>query len=216
MPASARAASLRCLELYLGPMSSGKTHLLLTRVAAARHSGEFSSVRLLKPSIDIRHPTCVVARTGLSQAADDILGDLATLSPRAGVLYAVDEAQFFGAGLLDFWHRLRALPGDRAGLVVAGLDLDFRAQPFGGCLQLATEALASRDALLLHRMTARCAHVREGGSGAWCGEPAPFTQRLGADAGTVLVGGEESYRPACALHHVPRPIGEREWGMWEG
>lgn len=213
---ASRAA--RALELYVGPMWSGKTNALLQRVDAARC--HYDRAVVVKHAVDTRVPgAVVVARTGLSLPADVVLSTLDDLPLERGVVYAVDEAQFFGDSLLRFYKRLRAAAADGAGgggesrLLVAGLDLDFRRQPFGACLQLAADALAhGHGSLTIRRMTARCAH--EHADGRPCGRDAPFTQRLAVGAHSehrVLVGGAEAYRPACPRHHVPHPVRVEAW-----
>lgn len=82
---------LRRLQLYFGPMWSGKTNRLIQQVDATRqHYGE---VVVIKHSVDTRSPRMVKARTGLCLAADIVLSDLRDVNTMDGTLYAVDEAQ---------------------------------------------------------------------------------------------------------------------------
>jgi len=283
--------------VFLGPMWSGKTSRLISAIAAQR--SRFARVRVIKPQLDTRAPaSLIVARTGLQQQADLCVADLREVrvgSADPPTLFAVDEAQFFGDGLLDLFERIAACappppqqqqqpcakggaaarppasvaPGggspakpdadedagaDAAaaaeeaaeaaaatsphGLLVAGLDFDFKGAPFGSVLELARrviDAAGARGAgagacsssgsgavaafaaaglgeVIVERLTARCDH-RGGAHAPACGRAAAFSQRLVAGGGaTVLVGGGEFYAPACAAHHRASPGDPSEWG----
>jgi thymidine kinase len=200
------------LQIFLGPMWSGKTNSLIQAVDVARQA--YQRVVVVKHKADTRHPTSVVARTGLALPADVCVDSLADIDVEPGnSLYAVDEAQFFGESLLSFWARLA---GTDHGLIVSGLDLDFRRMPFGSVLRLAEEAVHVPDAVRVERLVAACDH-RDASTGAVCGARAPYSQRLRAGGeGLVQVGGAEFYAPACAVHHVPSPVDEAEWGRGNG
>ena len=122
--------------------------------------------------------------------------------PDSGVLYsmvqedtevvAIDEAQFFDMGLVNVCKRL-ADQGKR--VIVAGLDMDFRGQPFGPTPMLM--AIAE----YVDKLQAICIK---------CGNPANRTQRLvngkpaRASEPTILVGASESYEARCRhCHEVP-------------
>jgi thymidine kinase len=208
------------LRVFFGPMWSGKTNRLIESVDRAADA--FSRVCIIKHSIDTRHPTAVVARTGLSLPATLATADLASVPRLPGTLYAVDEAQFFGMELLPF--AAAVLQQEGSALVVAGLDLDFARKPFGAVLQLAQHSLDpgcqfSGVELSVQRLAARCSfrEARGGdshGAAVACSRPALFSQRLHAGGlGTVLVGGGEFYQPACGLHHVCSPVSEEDWGL---
>ena len=118
-------------------------------------------------------------------------------------------------------------------LLVSGLDLDYARRPFGHVCALATLAVTRPDTTSsVLRLAARCSHVdtsgRRGGAAASssparkagggdskaCGRPAMYSQRLlGGGSATIVVGGAELYRPACAAHHVCEPISEEAWNM---
>jgi len=185
-------------------MCSGKTHELLK--AATLLSPNFKQTLVVKHSIDSRSTLwagAVASRTGLSLPATHTLSSLEGLPAQGKTLYVVDEAQFFpAASLLALFSRLERT----STLLAAGLDLCFQRLEFGGTLALARVARGlpggEGSALLL---SARCC-------APGCGAPAPFTQRLSSGgASTVLVGGAEHYRPACAAHHTPAPIAGEGW-----
>lgn len=195
-------------------MWSGKTNCLLSRVDEARR--DYEKVVLIKANVDKRHPTHVVARTGLSLPADVVVSSLddIEISIKPATLYAIDEGQFFGESLLRFYERLRRTNenGSTSRLIVAGLDLDFKREPFGSCLRLAMDALKGDEQVTIRRLAARCAHA--GSDGVVCGKPALFTQRLSIGDHShdrVLVGGADAYRPACLRHHQPRPVPGHHW-----
>lgn len=185
------------LEVIAGPMFAGKTEELLRRVERARIARK--TVLLFKPEIDVRYSaTEVVTHNGrrlpcrLLPVSLDLSGFKEHLSPDelASVeVFAFDEAHFFGASFPEICEDLVA-QGKR--VIVAGLDLNFRAEPFGPIPVL----LALADEVV--KLTAVC---------TVCGAPATRTQRLvggkPALAGPeVLLGGLETYEPRCREHFV--------------
>jgi thymidine kinase len=172
------------LEAIYGPMFSGKTAELLRRVAEAEASGV--RVAVVRPGIDTRHRGAVVSHTGARHEAVDVSGPEALRAAVAGAsVVAADEAQMFS---LEAASELVRLAEDGIRVIVAGLDLDFRGEPFGPMPELV--AAAGRvDAL-----TARCGR---------CGAEATLTQRLRGgrpaplDDETVVIGGADLYEPRC-------------------
>jgi thymidine kinase len=107
----------------------------------------------------------------------------------------IDEAQFFDEGITDVVQRL-ADHGFR--VIVAGLDQDFRGEPFGPMPKMMS--LAEQ----VTKLQAVC---------QTCGSPASRTQRLinGQPAGyedpIILIGATEAYEPRCRHHHeVPAGV----------
>ena len=102
---------------------------------------------------------------------------------------AIDEVQFFDKDIVDVCEYL-ADKGIR--VIVAGLDKDFRGEPFGIMPELLTRAE------FITKLTAVCTK---------CGAPATRTQRLvnGKPASfndsIVLVGAVEHYEPRCRHCH---------------
>jgi thymidine kinase len=193
------------LRVFYGPMCSGKTHELLKH--AHLLAPAFPALLVLKHALDTRGaapttPPAIASRTGLRLPASHCLSalDAAPLAPRA--LYVLDEAQFFGPSLLPFFE---ALPATSC-LLAAGLDLDFAARPFGATLALAARARSLPGGQgAAAALGARCC-------APGCARPAHLTQRLAAGgSATVLVGGAEFYRPACAAHHSRAPVDGAGW-----
>lgn len=166
------------LEVITGPMWSGKTETLISRVAEfGLKDGRPMSV--LKPVTDTRHATPeIISHDGTRMRAQWVERDLPDL-PRDVKLIAIDEAQFLSLDAVP-----RILDVMRAGvhIVAAGLDLTFRAEPFGPMPAL----MALADTVT--KLKSRCAK---------CHQPASRSQRLSASAETVLVGGAEAYEPRC-------------------
>lgn len=173
-------------------MFSGKTEELLRRVERARIARK--EVLLFKPEIDTRYATEeVVTHYGRSLPCRRLPADVSwsffpALIGTADVV-AFDEAHFFGQHFPVWCERLVS-SGKR--VIVAGLDLNFRGEPFGpmpALMALADETL---------KLSAVC---------TICGEPAIRSQRLvdgkAVTGGPeVLIGGLESYEPRCRIHFV--------------
>jgi len=181
------------IEVVCGSMFSGKTEELIRRVRRARIAKQ--KVQVFKPQIDIRYQVekvsshdCLAWEAIPVGHAREILD---RLDPDTNVV-AVDEAQFFDWELSDVCQEL-AKRGLR--VIAAGLDMDFRGEPFGPMPLLMAEAEE------VTKLQAIC---------VICGAPASRTQRLinnlpaGYDEPIILVGGSESYEARCrTCHEVP-------------
>jgi thymidine kinase len=181
------------LELIVGPMFSGKSEELIRRVNRAVIAKQ--KVQVFKPAIDNRYDAVAVAsHNGRSWEATPIEGiaDMHRRLEPATQLIAIDEGQFLNDDLVPFALDLTA-EGKR--VLIAGLDLDFRGEPFGSMPQLLAHAE------FIDKLTAICG----------CGRAATRTQRLIGghpahyDDPIILVGAAESYEPRCrSCHTVPR------------
>jgi thymidine kinase len=182
------------IEVVTGSMFSGKTDELIRRLRRATIARQ--KVQVFKPIIDNRyHVDKVTSHAGTAfnaipvQCSAEILKILEADTSVVGI----DEAQFFDEGVVNVAQTL-ANQGVR--VIVAGLDTDFRAEPFG-CMPTFM-AIAER----VDKLQAIC---------MVCGEPASRTQRLvnGKPAHfhdpVVIVGASEMYEARCREHHdVPR------------
>lgn len=173
------------LEVIAGCMWSGKTETLITRVAEfGLKSG--ANIAVFKPVTDTRHPTPeIVSHDGTRLHAKWIERGLPDL-PRDVSLIALDEAQFLS---LDSVPRIVEVMRAGVHVVMAGLDLTFRGEPFGPMPAL----MALADTVT--KLKSRCAK---------CHLPASRSQRLTASAETVLVGGAEAYEPRCVVCFDPK------------
>ena len=185
------------IELVCGSMFSGKTEELIRRVRRAKIARQ--QVQVFKPAMDTRYTTeAVTSHNGLGveavpvQSAAEIEQQI---RPETSVV-AIDEVQFFGWEVTEICQQL-ADKGLR--VIVAGLDTDFRGEPFGPMPVLLAQAEE------VEKLQAIC---------VTCGAPASRTQRLidgqpaAFDEPIILVGGSESYEARCRhCHIVPRRPG---------
>lgn len=181
------------IEVVCGSMFSGKTEELIRRVRRAQIARQ--QVQVFKPAIDQRYSnTAIASHNGLQVQAVPVnnAADIrALVLPQANVI-AIDEVQFFDADIITLCVEL-ADQGKR--VICAGLDMDFRGEPFGPMPQLL--AIAEH----VEKLQAIC---------VICGGPASRTQRLinGQPAyyedPVVLVGASEVYQARCrGCHEVP-------------
>ncbi len=178
-------------------MFSGKTEELLRRVERARIARK--EVLLFKPELDTRYAVEeVVTHYGRSLPCRRLPADVSWPefselvarhpSPITDV-FAFDEANFFGPSFPGLCEQLVSL---EKRVIVAGLDLNFRGEPFGPI----PEILALADEVV--KLSAVC---------TVCGEPATRSQRLvdgkpATGGPEVLIGGLERYEPRCRDHFV--------------
>lgn len=180
------------IEVICGPMYSGKTEELIRRVRRAFIARQ--DVLVFKPKLDTRSTEIVLSHNGDKHAAYEIayayeaIG-YATLPFTGYTVIAFDEAQFFDASIVPTVLELAEM-GNR--VIVAGLDMDFRREPFGYMPELICRAQS------VTKLSAIC-NV--------CGEEAHFTQRLingqypKWNDPVVVIGAYEEYQARCADHH---------------
>lgn len=126
------------LEVICGSMFSGKTEELIRRLKRAQIARQ--KVQVFKPRIDIRYAEGQVAshngvlHTALPVGTSREIEE--HIEPDTTVV-AIDEAQFFDEELVDL---CRKLTHEGVRVIVAGLDLDFRGEPFGPMPRLMAEA----------------------------------------------------------------------------
>ncbi len=181
------------IEVICGSMFSGKTEELIRRIRRAQIAKQ--KVQVFSHGLDTRYGESQVAsHNGANldaipvQNAEQILE---RVKPGTTVV-AIDEAQFFDWKIAEVAHTL----ADRgARVIIAGLDMDFRGEPFGPMPLLMAQAET------VDKFSAIC---------VVCGEPASRTQRLinGApakyDDPVILVGASEVYEARCRhCHQVP-------------
>ncbi|MCL5998538.1 MAG: thymidine kinase [Chloroflexi bacterium] len=182
------------IEVICGSMFSGKSEELIRRIKRAEIARQ--KVQVFKPRLDTRyghdrvssHSGIQLGAVAVSQAREI----LQLTEPDTNVV-AIDEVQFFDWEITDVCEMLAE--HDKR-VIAAGLDMDFRGEPFGPMPLLM--ALAEE----VEKLHAIC---------MVCGAPATRTQRLidGRPAAyedpVILVGASESYQARCRQHHeVPR------------
>ena len=182
------------VEVVAGSMFSGKTEELIRRLRRATIARQ--KVQVFKPIIDNRYQVeKVTSHSGFDFAAVPIekIHDLLGLLESDTTVVGIDEAQFFDHEIVE----LAAMLANRGlRVIVAGLDTDFRGEPFGSMPALMAQAER------VDKLQAIC---------MVCGEPACRTQRLvnGKPARyndpIIIVGASEMYEARCRKHHeVPR------------
>ncbi|QVK19646.1 thymidine kinase [Mycoplasmatota bacterium] len=181
------------IEVICGSMFAGKTEELIRRIKRLQYAKK--NILVFKPNIDDRYSLDeVVSHSGMSIKSiiiDEPMDILKHIDGRIDAV-AIDEIQFLDEKVVTIVDYL-ADKGIR--VIVAGLDRDFRAEPFGPMPELLTKAE------FVTKLTAIC---------SVCGAPATRTQRLVNNRPAsfhdpiVLVGASESYEPRCRhCHQVP-------------
>ena len=183
------------IEVIAGVMFSGKSEELMRRVR--RSTIARKRVQVFKSHLDDRYSGLYNVSSHDGRDLEAIPVDSASqiaqkLDPMAQVV-AVDEVQFLDAGIIALATAL-AERGRR--VTLAGIDTDFRGEPFGAMPQLMAVAEA------VTKLHAIC---------VLCGNPASRNQRLidgkaaRWDSPTIMVGAAQSYEARCrACHRVVR------------
>lgn len=178
------------LVVFCGPMFSGKSNELIKELRRAPHAGY--KVIAFKPAIDKRRGSHTInSEDGGSFPATPVknsleIPDLVTADVD---IVGIDETQFFDDGIVNVCLELVAR-GKK--VIVAGLDKNFKGEPFGPM------ALLKQEAEEVQTFQAYC-HK--------CGNPASFTQRIvdgkpaNYDDPIVVVGATELYEARCRKHH---------------
>ncbi len=167
------------IEVICGSMFSGKTEELIRRLKRAQFAKQ--KVEIFKPKIDTRyheqdvvsHDSNAIRSTPVPNSSNILL-----LANDVDVV-AIDEAQFFDAGLVQVCTKL-ANHGAR--VIVAGLDMDFAGNPFGPvpALMAVAEHVTKVHAICVE-----------------CGAIANFSYRKTTDQTLVMLGEVDAYKPLC-------------------
>lgn len=178
------------LTVITGSMFSGKTEELIRRLRRALYARR--SVQAFKHSLDTRSGiTEIRTHNGVPHEAAAVTTseELLQRVERSTDLVAVEEAQFFDAGIVEACRRLADTGYE---VIAAGLDMDFRGEPFGPMPALLAEA---DEVVKLRAICARCGRDASRSQRLIDGEPAP------ASAPTILVGAQETYEARCRHCH---------------
>ena len=162
------------IEVITGSMFSGKTEELIRRLRRAVYAKQ--KVEIFKPSVDIRHTETEVVSH--NESAILCSSNLLLLTSNVDVV-GIDEAQFFDNGLVEVVVKLANM-GVR--VIVAGLDMNFRGEPFGMMPQI----MAVAD--YVTKLHAICLQ---------CGSIAQFSHRITDKEQLFLLGNNEMYEPLC-------------------
>lgn len=186
------------VEVICGVMFSGKSEELIRRIKRAVFAKQ--KIQVFKPTIDNRYdPICINSHSGVKFQAVSIKNSesiLSYLEPDTN-LVAIDEIQFFDENIVKVVEEI-ADRGIR--VIVAGLELDFRGEPFG----IMPKILCIAE--YVDKLHAICVK---------CSAPATRTQRLINNRPAhyhdpiIMVGASDSYEPRCrACHKVRTEIRE--------
>lgn len=174
------------LEVVAGCMFSGKTEELMRLVRRAEYAKQ--AVITVKHKIDNRvHTTCINSHNGriLVASAADTVESLRAAIPDHIDVVAIDEVQFFPSEIFEV---IEDLVNRGVRVIAAGLDTDFRGQPFG----IMPHLMIYADHVT--KLSAICMQ---------CGKDARWTQRLvnGKPADwhdpLIMVGAEDAYEARC-------------------
>lgn len=174
------------IEVIAGSMFSGKTEELIRRLRRAQYAK--LKVQAFKPAIDRRYHLANVTshnQTSIQATPLQSVHDLwSCLEPDTQVV-GFDEGQFL---TMDLVPVCRDLVARGVRVIVAGLDMDWRAQPFEPIPTL----MALAEEVTKHR--AICTR---------CGELAAYTQKIGGSDSKIEVGSQDFYEARCRLHFRP-------------
>lgn len=181
------------LEVICGCMFAGKTEELIRRIHVLSYAKK--NIIVFKPKIDNRYSQEEIvshAGTHISCIVVDKGQDILKYVQDDTEVVAIDEVQFFDRDIIDVCEYL-ADKGLR--VMVAGLDKDFRGEPFGVMPELLTRA---EFVTKLTAVCAKCGAPATRTQRLLNGEPAPFEQPV------VFIGAEDHYEPRCRhCHEIP-------------
>ena len=167
------------IEVICGSMFSGKTEELMRRLRRAKIAG--LRTEIFKPTIDTRYAQEEVVshdRNSIASTPIDTAESLLLLASDVDVI-GIDEAQFFDPRLPQVVEQL-ADQGIR--VILAGLDMDFKRQPFG---PMSTLCAIADSVDKIHAICIEC--------GSW----ASYSYRLVSGQEQVMLGEANEYRPLC-------------------
>lgn len=168
------------IEVVCGSMFSGKTEELIRRLRRAQIAHQ--EVRIFKPKLDTRFSTTEI----VSHDANTIpsipvatSSEILTHSSHVSVI-GIDEAQFFDKHLVQV---VQKLANQGARIIIAGLDMDYKGEPFGPMPEL----LATAE--FITKVHAIC---------QVCGSLANYSYRLDQEEkDQILLGEKNTYEPRC-------------------
>lgn len=180
------------IEVVCGSMFSGKTEELIRRMKRAQFAKQ--KVEIFKPAIDVRYSDQDVVshdHNTIQSTPVDSSQNILLLADDIDVV-GIDEAQFFDMGIVDVCSQLAAR-GIR--VICAGLDMDFKGEPFGPMPALMAIA---EDVYKTHAI---CVH---------CGDLAYVSHRLVNCDQRVLLGETDSYEPLCRACYEKAILAEQK------
>ncbi len=167
------------IEVICGSMFSGKTEELIRRLKRAKIAN--LKVEIFKPAIDVRYDEIKIVSHDENMIHSTPIDNSQTLLLMAQDVdvVGIDEAQFFDDEIANVCDEL-ALRGVR--VIVAGLDMDYTAKPFGQMPFL----LAKADYITkLHAICVKCGNI------------ANYSYRIIPNEEQIMLGAKNVYEPRC-------------------
>ena len=167
------------IEVITGSMFSGKTEELIRRLRRAQFAG--LKVEIFKPSTDRRYSETRIVSHDEKSIVSTPVDNASSILLMAGdvKVVGIDEAQFFDDTIVDVCNKL-ADSGIR--VVVAGLDMDFKGNPFGPMPALLSIA---EYITKVHAICMRCGNL------------AQYSFRKSEEDQVVVLGEKDKYEPLC-------------------
>lgn len=165
------------IEVICGSMFSGKTEELIRRLKRAQFAKQ--RIEIFKPSIDNRYEDELVTshdQNKIRSTPVPAAANIPILASDCDVV-GIDEAQFFDSEIVQVCNDL-ANQGIR--VIVAGLDMDFKGNPFGPMPAL----MATAE--YVTKVHAVCTQT---------GNLAQYSHRISQEDGLVVLGEREVYEP---------------------
>jgi len=174
------------LEMFIGPMFSGKTTEVIRRIRLLQKIDK--KIIVVKPLIDNRYISDKITSHNYESVDCIVINNLADIDQsviKTHDTIVIDEGQFFDdlVETVKFW-----LKSFNINIIVAGLDGDFQQNPIGKILNLIP---LSNKCIKLNSLCTMCKD----------GTEAPFSFRLCQSKEAVLVGGSDMYMPLCRAHY---------------
>ncbi len=184
------------LSVIVGCMFSGKTRELIRQVRRLQVKVSNDKVQFFKHSIDNRYAQGKICAHDGTRIPAIVVGTIAKMRQKIGPcveVVAIDEGQFFGP---EIENLCVDLVEDGVDVIVAGLDTDFRWEPFGSMpvLMARADKLVKLDgvctgSLACERAATRTQRLVNGHPAKW-------------DDPVMFVGAAESYEARCPDHHI--------------
>ncbi|MGB0789219.1 MAG: thymidine kinase [Marinirhabdus sp.] len=179
------------IEVICGSMFSGKTEELIRRLKRAKFARQRAAI--FKPVVDVRyhgrkvvsHDSNAIPSTPVRDAAD-----IPALAENCHVI-GIDEAQFFDEGIVQVCNKL-ANSGMR--VIVAGLDMDYKGNPFGPMPALMATAEYVTKVHAVCPRTGNLAH---------------YSFRKAQSEDLVFLGQTDAYEPLSRAAYYKATLGEK-------
>jgi thymidine kinase len=174
------------LTVVCGSMFAGKSEELIRLARRALYAKR--KIQVFKPSIDDRyHQTMVVSHQGVSFEAETVNGvnELRKKLQSDVQMVLIEEVQFFDISIVELCVELADKGVE---VIVAGLDQDFRRQPFG---PMASLLIAADEVVKLRAICMKCSQTASHTYRMVDGKPARWDDPI------VLIGATESYEARC-------------------